>query len=121
LALLADLFPYDERGRAIGWMFGAMAGGMAFGSTLGALLNPIIGWRAEFLITAALAAVTFGFGVRYRQGMEGARSSHDLHPLEIATGYLALFRDGRASKGYGEDHRPEDRLHELQVYGFVWL
>ena len=33
LALLGDLFPYAERGRPMGWMFGAMAGGMAFGST----------------------------------------------------------------------------------------
>jgi MFS family permease len=30
LALLGDLFPYEQRGRSIGWMFGAMAGGMAF-------------------------------------------------------------------------------------------
>src|SRR5579862_8332405 len=30
-ALLGDLFPYELRGRAMGWMFGAMAGGMASG------------------------------------------------------------------------------------------
>ena len=56
LALLGDIFPYEERGRPLGWIFGAAAGGMAFGSTLGAFLNPIIGWRKEFLITAALTA-----------------------------------------------------------------
>lgn len=33
LALLGKLFPYERRGRALGWLFGAMAGGMAFGST----------------------------------------------------------------------------------------
>lgn len=32
LALMGDLFPYHERGRALGWLFGAMAGGMAFGA-----------------------------------------------------------------------------------------
>src|ERR1700739_5074352 len=51
LALLGDLFPYAERGRPIGWMFGAMAGGMAFGSSVGAFLNPVIGWGRGFLIT----------------------------------------------------------------------
>ena len=28
LALMGDLFPYHERGRALGWLFGAMAGGI---------------------------------------------------------------------------------------------
>lgn len=32
LGLIASLFPYTERGRPLGWLFGAMAGGMAFGS-----------------------------------------------------------------------------------------
>ncbi len=41
LALIGDLFPYEKRGRPLGWLFGAMAGGMAFGSTFGVLLEPI--------------------------------------------------------------------------------
>lgn len=59
LALMGDLFPYNERGRALGWLFGAMAGGMAFGSTTGAVLEPFITWQGLFLGTAALAAVVF--------------------------------------------------------------
>src|SRR5437867_3600724 len=27
LALMGDLFPYEQRGRPLGWLFGAMAGG----------------------------------------------------------------------------------------------
>ena len=38
LALVGDLFPYEQRGRPLGWLFGAMAGGMAFGSPAGVLL-----------------------------------------------------------------------------------
>ena len=100
LALLGDLFPYNERGRAIGWMFGAMAGGMAFGSTLGALLNPVIGWRAEFLITALLAVVTLGFGFRFRAGMQDAFDRPPLQVAEVARGYLHLFSNPRAARGY---------------------
>lgn len=100
LALLGDIFPYSERGRAIGWMFGAMAGGMAFGSTLGALLNPLIGWRAEFLITALLAAITLGFGVRFRAGMQGVFEAQPMRLAEVMRGYLQLFRNPRAAKGY---------------------
>lgn len=46
LALVGRLYPYEHRGRALGWLFGAMAGGMAIGSPLGALLVPLIGWRS---------------------------------------------------------------------------
>jgi len=49
LALMVDLFPYEQRGRPLGWLFGAMAGGMAFGSTFGVMLDPVIGWRGVFL------------------------------------------------------------------------
>ena len=54
LALIGVMFPYEERGRPLGWLFGAMAGGMAFGSTLGVLLEPVIGWRGVFLAVSGL-------------------------------------------------------------------
>ncbi|MBV9469043.1 MAG: MFS transporter, partial [Abitibacteriaceae bacterium] len=44
LTLIGDTFAFAERGRALGWLFGAIAGGQAFGTTLGGLLTPIIGW-----------------------------------------------------------------------------
>jgi predicted MFS family arabinose efflux permease len=100
LALLGDLFPYAERGRAIGWMFGAMAGGMAFGSTLGAFLNPIIGWRREFLITAVLSGITLAFAIRLRRSFENKLSPHPLKASEVIAGYMNLFSDSRAAKGY---------------------
>ena len=37
LALVGDLVPYQQRGHALGWLFGGMAGGMAFGAAGGAL------------------------------------------------------------------------------------
>lgn len=49
LALIGDLFPYERRGRPLGWLFGAMAGGMAFGSTVGVVLEPFVGWRMLFV------------------------------------------------------------------------
>lgn len=58
LALIGDLYPYNERGPALGWIFAAMAGGMAFGSTAGAVLEPFITWQGLFLGVAILSAVT---------------------------------------------------------------
>ena len=100
LALMGDLFPYKSRGRAIGWVFGAVAGGMAFGSTLGAFLNPIIGWRIEFLMTAFLSGITLAFAIRLRHSFESKLSQHSLSLSEVATGYVKLFADPRAAKGY---------------------
>src|SRR3984885_9083275 len=100
LALLGDLFPYAERGRAMGWMFGAIAGGMAFGSTLGAFLNPIIGWRNEFLITAALSGMTLAFAIRLRHCFENRLPRHPLGARAVISGYIHLFSDPRAAKGY---------------------
>jgi MFS family permease len=58
LSLVGQLFPYEQRGRPLGWLFGAMAGGMAFGSTFGVLAEPLIGWRGLFLAVALLGALT---------------------------------------------------------------
>lgn len=54
LTLIGDLFPFAERGWALGWLFGAIAGGSAFGTTLGGLLTPLIGWQGLFLGIALL-------------------------------------------------------------------
>ncbi len=67
LALMADLFPYEQRGRPLGWLFGAMAGGMAFGSTVGVILAPFIGWRMLFVVVAAAAVVVFVRLIRYSE------------------------------------------------------
>lgn len=53
LALVGRLYPYEKRGRPLGWLFGAMAGGMAFGSPLGAMLVPSIGWQGLFISVGA--------------------------------------------------------------------
>ena len=100
LALLGDLFPYAERGRPIGWMFGAMAGGMAFGSCVGAFLNPIIGWRKEFLITTFLSGITLAFAIRLRHSFESKLPQHPLSASEVISGYMNLFSDPRAARGY---------------------
>jgi MFS family permease len=49
LTLVGRLYPYEQRGRPLGWLFGAMAGGMAIGSPLGAMLVPVTGWQGIFL------------------------------------------------------------------------
>lgn len=61
VALTGRLYSFDERGRPLGWLFGAMAGGAAAGSTIGVALAPMVGWRMLFIGLAILAAVVLIF------------------------------------------------------------
>ena len=57
LTLIGDVIPFRDRGRAIGWLFGAIAGGTAAGATVGALLEPLVGWQSLFLAVSAFTAI----------------------------------------------------------------
>ncbi len=96
LALAGDLFPYEERGRALGWLFGAMAGGMAVGSTAGVLLEPFVGWRGLFLGVAALAAIT-GVPLVLRREAEPPSRPIGRGPVHA---YFALLHLPRARRTY---------------------
>jgi len=101
LALVGDLVPYERRGRALGWLFGAMAG-IAFGSTLGALAEPVIGWRGLFFVVAGLAAVVLAALVPRRDGL-GGRPPPDARrakPRDVVAGYVRLLGLSRARHTY---------------------
>jgi predicted MFS family arabinose efflux permease len=100
IALLADLFPYQQRGRALGWIFGAIAGGMAFGSTCGALLNPYLGWRVEFAALAAACGLNVLLAYRHRAFLQGRPVDHPPGLTTIVAAYLALLRNRRAVRTF---------------------
>jgi MFS family permease len=99
LALIGDLFPYELRGRPLGWLFGAMAGGMAFGSTFGVLLEPFIGWRMVFVSVAVVAAAVLG--VLFPSGrLLDARVPLRLSLREVFAGYRNLLATLRGFRTY---------------------
>ncbi len=101
LALIGRLFPYEQRGRALGWLFGAMAGGMAFGSTFGAVLEPVLGWRGLFLAVSAIALVLFFLLFRQREMLGDPDLSIHVHLAAVLAGYAALLDSPRARRTYG--------------------
>ncbi len=101
LALLGDLFPYQERGRPIGWLFGAMSGGMAGGSVVGVMLEPFVSWQGLFFGVAGLSIVTLLLLLPYRT-LLGSRGTAATQPLAaIVAGYWALFGTARGRRTYG--------------------
>jgi predicted MFS family arabinose efflux permease len=102
LALIGDLYPYERRGRPLGWMFGAMAGGMAFGSTLGVLAEPFIGWRMLFVAVAAFSTAALSLLIPYRSLIRvstEARAKLSLH--QVFGGYRGLLGTLRGARTYG--------------------
>lgn len=100
LALVGDVFPFERRGHALGWVFGAMAGGIAVGSSAGALLEPAVGWRGLYLIVSALGAGVLTVLWRHRR-LLGNRPAAQPRPVRaVARSYLALLRARRARRTY---------------------
>ena len=100
LVLVARLYAYEQRGRPLGWIFGAMAGGMAFGSTLGAVLEPYVGWRALFV---AVGIVGGGVGLMlmpHRQLISKPVPSAGGNLRALFSGYRELLTTPRGQRTY---------------------
>ncbi len=96
LTLIGDVVPFQRRGRAIGWLFGAIAGGTAAGATLGALTEPIVGWLLAVSALSALLAVaaTAGGAIpRLARSKAPAWSS-------VFHGYVSLLTLARGRRTY---------------------
>lgn len=101
LVLVGRLFPYEHRGRPLGWLFGAMAGGMAFGSTFGAVLEPYIGWRGIFLACAVIGAGILLLLLPRRRLVAGAVQAASGGFQALIRGYRNLLAMPRGRRTYG--------------------
>lgn len=100
LALVGRLYPYEHRGRALGWLFGAMAGGMAIGSPLGALLVPLIGWRSLFVAVGGAGLILFLFVYPKRGFIAAAAPPMPSSARELASSYRQLLSGFRGARTY---------------------
>lgn len=101
LAMMGDLFPYEQRGRPLGWLFGAIAGGVAFGSTVGVILEPFIGWRMLFVGVGGAAAGVLGLLLPYRSLLGASVPGPPLSFRGIFIGYRSLLEKRRSLRTYG--------------------
>lgn len=117
LALIGDLFPFHERGRPLGWLFGAIAGGMALGSTAGVMLEPLLTWRGIFLGVAGLGAAVLALLWPHRALLRGTPKRARTGYRELLAGYGGLLTCGRGRRTYG--YVPLNALFHSGVY--TWL
>lgn len=100
LTLVAKLFPYELRGRPLGWLFGAMAGGMAFGSSFGGVLEPYIGWQGLFLALGLAGLFVLLVLMLHRHLLVGAASGAKGSLGALLRGYGALLGTARGARTY---------------------
>jgi predicted MFS family arabinose efflux permease len=101
LTLIGELYPYSQRGRPLGWIFGAMAGGMALGSTFGAILLPVVGWQGLFAGTGIIAGVLFRLLWKQRRFIVSTRSKGAFNLKHLLVGYKELLVSRRGIRTYG--------------------
>lgn len=99
LVIVGASYPFAERGRPLGWLFGAMAGGMAFGSTAAALLEPVLGWRGVFAGVAA-GGLGVGAAIAPLRGLLGERGAAPPPLRAVMAGYRALLTTARGARTY---------------------
>ncbi|WP_377482106.1 MAG: MFS transporter (plasmid) [Microcoleus anatoxicus] len=101
LTLIGELYPYSQRGRPLGWIFGAMAGGMALGSSFGAILLPAVGWQGLFVGVGIVAGVLFYILWKQRRSITSTKSKVPFHLKNLLAGYKELLTSRRGARTYG--------------------
>lgn len=86
LSIVADLFTYERRGRAMGAVMSAFAAASILGVPLSLYLTNLfkLNWHIPFLLIGSIAAVLVPFIVRYIPSMKGhiKKKAADAHILD---------------------------------------
>lgn len=69
LSIIADTFPYEKRGRAMGTIFMAFSVASVFGVPFSLYLANLYSWHAPFLFIAILGVPIIGLIIRYLPAM----------------------------------------------------
>lgn len=100
LALTGQMFPFEQRGRPLGWLFGAMAGGSAFGSTVGVMVEPFIAWQGLFISISIAGLVLFFLLWKSFHSLQLPKPAATLSIQKALTGYLNLIQQRRGLRTY---------------------
>lgn len=98
MAMVADIFPEKERGKAIGLYMSIIGAGAVGGPVIGGNLVSLLGWRSIFvasgcvgIVAFVLAAVVLRRGIGQQSGDQPARSSFDWTGAGLSAVVLVCF------------------------------
>ena len=64
-AIVTEVFPASERGRALGIIGGTVSVGLALGPPIGGIIIGLLGWRWVFWVNVPLGAIAFVAALKY--------------------------------------------------------
>lgn len=103
-AIVSNAFPDDERGRAIGLLFGINGVGLAIGPVLGGVLLNAFGWRSVFLVNVPLILLSLFIclgSVRESRNMEDGGGVDWLGLILLVGALTALLLGITQGMGWG--------------------
>jgi EmrB/QacA subfamily drug resistance transporter len=105
-AIIATIFPHEERGRALGFLGTTVAIGTMIGPPLGGIMVDLFNWQSLFLINIPISIFAFAAGKRLIPGDEkgGSLKSFDLVGSALFVGFvlgLFYFLLSGQDKGWG--------------------
>ncbi len=101
LSTITNVFPREERGRAIGIWAGTAALGVGLGPLTGGLLLEVFSWSSVFLINVPVAVAALVLGIRL------VPESRDPHPGRFDFGGAALSAAALLAFVWGVIEAPE--------------
>ena len=126
-AIITEIFPSSERGRALGIIGATVSLGIALGPTVGGLLIAISGWRTIFLVNVPIGIFATFIVMRNipNRRSDQVQQQFDWWGAIIMTFTLVAFALGMT---YGQDHG-FNQLGTLELLGtavlglllFIWI
>lgn len=89
-AIVTEVFPGSERGRALGIIGGIVSVGLALGPALGGILIGAIGWRSIFLVNVPMGVIATWAVVRFVPQTAKASSKQSFDLLGAVILFLTL-------------------------------
>lgn len=120
IAILAEAFSAEERGRILGYVTGANYMGLSAGPVLGGLLNHQFGWRSVFAATAFVSALAFILAVRKLPKKQKEDGFVSPSPLDIKGSFLYVLSLTLMMYGLSCMTKPIEGLSLIFVSGILW-
>ncbi|HEY0066610.1 MAG TPA: MFS transporter [Flavisolibacter sp.] len=108
MSIVADTFPYEKRGRAMGYLMAAFSVASVVGVPLSLYVANLISWHAPFIMVAIMGFLLIPFTIKYippvRAHLENRKAGH-----KPAAAFLIIFSRKNALIGLA--------LSALMVFG----
>jgi Arabinose efflux permease len=95
-AIIADIFPPNQRGKAYGYTSIGWNAGATLGIVLGGFITTFLGWRYIFYINVPIGIVAIILGLRYIKDLERRNTKLDIIGMLSLLASLSLISYGAA-------------------------